>query len=598
MNIAITGEGIICAIGADKASVLDSLRRKQTGIDTMRYLPSEHHELPVGEVKMSDDEMKSLLGIDVSLEVSRTALMAMLAVRQALEDSGILIPPSTFHIPQRIVLISGTTVAGMDVTERHFTDLRTSDAHLSCLDYHSCGDNTRQIADHFGCFNECTTVSTACSSAANALILGAEMLKAGEADIVVAGGTEALSVFHLNGFNSLMILDKEHCRPFDETRAGLNLGEGAAYVVLESEEHARQRQAAVHAYLTGYGNACDAFHQTASSENGEGAFLAMEEALTMAGLKPTDIDYVNAHGTGTPNNDLSESVALRRVFGSQIPPVSSTKGFTGHTTSASGSIEAVICLLAMHHGFLPANLGWHQPMADGIVPTQGTDDCQLRHVLCNSFGFGGNDSSMVFSASDISHSSFLIPHSTIKELSRIEITSEDELSEIRDYVKPLEARRMGKLMKASLLSSLKALKQAGIDCPDAIITGTSLGCMENSEALLTQIEQEGEVMLSPTNFMQSTHNTIGSNIAIRTHCHGYNVTYTQGDDSLEWALRDARRQLASGRCKTVLVGCHDETTPLYRSLMDRLGVTDLPSIHSIAMVFSRNEEGEYFCRNK
>ena len=148
---------------------------------------------------------------------------------------------------------------------------------------------------------------------------------------------------------------------------------------------------------------------------------------------------------------------------------------------------------------------------------------------------------------------------------------------------------MGKLMKASLLSSLKALRQAGIDCPDAIITGTSLGCWENTEALLTQIEQEGEVMLSPTNFMQSTHNTIGSNIAIRTHCHGYNVTYTQGDDSLEWALRDARRLLASGRCKTVLVGCHDETTPLYRSLMDRLGVTDLPSIHSIAIVLKGEE---------
>ena len=597
MNIAITGEGIICAIGADKASVLDSLRRKQTGIATMRYLPSDHKELPVGEVKLSDDEMKSLLGIDPSLEVSRTALMGMLAVRQALEDTGLFsaengnLSPLTSHpSPLKVVLISGTTVAGMDVTEHHFTDLRTSDEHLSCLRYHSCGDNTRQIADHFGCFSEVTTVSTACSSAANALILGAEMLKSGEADIVVAGGTEALSVFHLNGFNSLMILDKDHCRPFDETRAGLNLGEGAAYVVLESEQHARQRQAAVHAYLRGYGNACDAFHQTASSENGEGAYLAMQEALTMAGLKPTDIDYVNAHGTGTPNNDLSESVALRRVFGGQIPPVSSTKGFTGHTTSASGSIEAVICLLAMHHGFLPANLGWKQAMADGIVPTLGDDSHALHHVLCNSFGFGGNDSSLLLSldASDNSLTTNPSPLTSITELARVEITSEDELSEIRDFVKPLEARRMGKLMKASLLSSLKALRQAGIDCPDAIITGTSLGCWENTEALLTQIEQEGEVMLSPTNFMQSTHNTIGSNIAIRTHCHGYNVTYTQGDDSLEWALRDARRLLQTGRCKTVLVGCHDETTPLYRSLMDRLGVADQPSIHSIAIVLTTN----------
>lgn len=583
MNIAITGEGIISAIGTDKASVLESLREGRSGIGEMRYLPSSHHELPVGEVKWSDEELQSRLSLDPSMKFSRTAMMGIYAVRQALEDAGYLSAGN-----EKIILISGTTVAGMDLSERYFAEMLKSDGNLEYLRNHSCGDNTRQIADYFGIFTDHTTISTACSSAANALILGANLLKAGEADIVVAGGTEALSLFHLNGFNSLMILDKHRCRPFDDQRAGLNLGEGAAYVVMESEEHARQRQAPIHAWLSGYGNACDAFHQTASSDNGEGAYLAMCEAIGMAGLKPADIDYVNAHGTGTPNNDQSESVALQRVFGSHLPPVSSTKGFTGHTTSASGSIETVICLLAMHHGFIPANLGFQHPMASGIIPTQGEKDVTLRHVLCNSFGFGGNDSSLLLSidASDISHSSFHLPHSTIHELTRVEITSEDQLSEIREFVKPIEARRMGKLMKASLLSSLKALKQAGVDCPDAIITGTALGCWENSEALLMQLQEEGEVMLSPTNFMQSTHNTISSNIAIRLGCHGYNVTYTQGNDSLEWALRDARLLLKSGRYKTVLVGCHDETTPLYRSLMERLGVKDLPAIHSVAIVLS------------
>ena len=606
MNIAITGEGIVSAIGTDKAAVLDALRNRQTGIGAMRHLQSVHRELPVGEVALSNDEMKSLLGIDTSLDVSRTSLMGILAVRQALYDAVLSDSQSSL----KIVLISGTTVAGMDITERYFSDLRTSDEHLACLHYHTCGDNTRQIADYFGCFATFTTVSTACSSAANALILGAEMLKAGEADIVVAGGTEALSVFHLNGFRSLMILDKERCRPFDDQRAGLNLGEGAAYVVMEPETSARRRQASIHAFLTGYGNACDAFHQTASSADGEGAYQAMNEALSMAGLSPADIDYVNAHGTGTPNNDQSESMALQRLFGNSMPPVSSTKGFTGHTTSASGSIEAVICLLAMHHGFIPANLGWQHPMVSGITPSMGMDGCQLHHVLCNSFGFGGNDSSLVFSRSEggVSRSveggvwsentpaagsasgqislhtppsTLLSPHS---ELARVELTSVEELSEIRAYVKPLEARRMGKLMKASLLSSLKALSQAGVDCPDAIITATSLGCWENTEALLTQIETEGEVMLSPTNFMQSTHNTIGSNIAIRLGCHGYNITYTQCAQSLDWALRDARRLLASGRCKTVLVGCHDESTPLYRSFMERMGDPVPPAIHSVAIV--------------
>ena len=383
-----------------------------------------------------------------------------------------------------------------------------------------------------------------------------------------------------------MILDHERCRPFDEHRAGLNLGEGAAYVVLEKDESAAKRGVEKHAYLRGYGNACDAFHQTASSENGEGAYRAMTEALQMAGLHPSDIQYVNAHGTGTPNNDMSESNALKRVFSDTMPLVSSTKSFTGHTTSASGSIEAVICLLAMRHHFVPANLGFTTPMTDGIVPTQGETDYDLRNVVCNSFGFGGNDTSLVFSLdgnsiSNIQHSTF---NTNVKEVARIEITSEDELAEIRDYVKPLEARRMGKIMKSSLLSSLKALKEAGVEQPDAIITGTALGCLENSELLLRQLTEEGEVTLKPTYFMQSTHNTISSNIAIRLGCHGYNITYTQDDDSLKWALRDAELLLQSGKVRTVLVGCHDETTPMYRDLLYRIGEKEQPAIKSTAIV--------------
>lgn len=595
-NIVITGEGILCAIGLDKSEVLSSLREKRSGIGTMKYLKSSHRELPVGEVPLSNDDMRSLLkdgtlqsqlGLDDAALVNRTTLMGILAVRQALEDAqvdGNLMKEK----PMRLVLISGTTVAGMDVTENLFHQLQQSDDALQCLKYHSAGSSTRMIADYFGIFTEYTTISTACSSAANALMLGARMLADGEADMVVAGGTEALSLFHLNGFNSLMILDHEPCRPFDATRAGLNLGEGAAFCVMETEAAAARRGVEPHAWLVGYGNACDAFHQTASSETGEGAYQAMTQALQMAGLKPEDIDYVNAHGTGTTNNDMSESVALKRVFGEHMPMVSSTKSFTGHTTSASGSIESVISILALRHGFVPANLGWSQPMEGGIVPTKGKDSCELRYVVCNSFGFGGNDTSLVFGSDKREVMSDERDVGEIRILSQVEITSEEDLTEIRDYVKPLEARRMGKLMKSSLLSSLKALREAGITQPDAIITGTAYGCMENSEQLLRQLMNEGETMLKPTAFMQSTHNTIGSNIAIWLGCHGYNVTYTQENDSMKWALHDAECLLRSGRCKTVLVGCHDETTPLFRELMGRLGVNDLPAIHSLAMVLKIN----------
>ena len=581
-NIVITGEGIISAIGNDKAAVLQSLLDGRSGIVEMKHLHSSHHELPVGEVQLSNDEMKAMLALPIEEQTSRTSLMGMLAVRQALAEAQL---PETAPKNRRVVLISGTTVGGMDITEQYYDSFATSDEHLDCLKKHDCGSSTEEIAAMFG-ISECTTISTACSSAANALILGANLLKTGQADLVIAGGSEALTRFHLNGFNSLMILDHEPCRPFDAQRAGLNLGEGAAFVVMETEASARERGADIHAWLTGYGNACDAFHQTASSDNGEGAYRAMTEALEMAHLKPEDIDYVNAHGTGTPNNDLSESAALKRVFAEKMPLISSTKAFTGHTTSASGSIETVICMLAMQHHFVPANLRWEHQIPDGITPTTGVKDVTLKHVVCNAFGFGGNDSSLILSAVPVAGegSASAISDDDIRVAAKVEITSEEALGEIRNYVKPLEARRMGKIMKSSLLSSLKAMEQAGIEKPDAIITATALGCLENSELLLNQLQEEGEVMLKPTYFMQSTHNTIGSGIAIFTKCHGYNVTYTHGKDSLEWALRDARMLLKSGKAKSVLVGLHDETTPLYRSLMQRIGIDNLLPIHSIAIV--------------
>jgi 3-oxoacyl-[acyl-carrier-protein] synthase-1 len=256
------------------------------------------------------------------------------------------------------------------------------------------------IADYFAVFSQVYTISTACSSAANAILLGAELLKSGNADIVVAGGSECITKFHLNGFNTLMILDKEKCRPFDATRAGLNLGEGAAYLVLETEEHFHKRaDFPPLAELKGYANTCDAYHQTASSPEGDGAFLAMKKAVENANLKTSDVDYINAHGTGTQNNDLSEGTAIQQLFGSNIPPVSSTKAFTGHTTSAAGSVEAVISILALQNNFVPANLNFKHKMEELNFEPSANPHKALKPVsvvLSNSFGFGGNDTSLIF----------------------------------------------------------------------------------------------------------------------------------------------------------------------------------------------------------
>ena len=247
-----------------------------------------------------------------------------------------------------------------------------------------------------------TTISTACSSAANAIMLGARMIRSGRLDRVLAGGCESLTKFHLNGFNALKILDKDPCKPFDQNRAGINLGEGAAYLVLESEDSLVTTGNTPLCELIGWGNACEAFHQTASSPDGVGAYLAMKKALDLSGLQPQEIGYVNAHGTGTDNNDISEGRAIEKLFGDRIPMVSSTKPFTGHTTSAAGSTEAILSILCLQHQVVWPNLNFKERMAElSFSPVEKLmTNVPVNAVMSNSFGFGGNDTSLIFKKVD------------------------------------------------------------------------------------------------------------------------------------------------------------------------------------------------------
>jgi 3-oxoacyl-[acyl-carrier-protein] synthase-1 len=196
-----------------------------------------------------------------------------------------------------------------------------------------------------------------------------------------------------------MILDKEFCKPFDEHREGLNLGEGAGYMVLVSDKVAKTLTKPVYCKLSGYNNSNDAYHQTASSPDGTGSYKAMMGALEKSGLKPSDISYINLHGTGTPNNDSAEGTAVKRLFGPVYPPMSSTKSFTGHTLGASGGIEAVFSALAIKHGIIYPNLRFETRMSDlPLEPERKFLKGQnIKHVMSNSFGFGGNCTSLIFS---------------------------------------------------------------------------------------------------------------------------------------------------------------------------------------------------------
>ena len=619
MRLWITGSGVVSALGVGKEATLQSLLASKSGIATVRYLLTEHKEFPVGEVPLSNEEMETRLGIKAGTPTTRTSLMGMLALGEALDSARL----DTAVLP-KVALVSGTTVGGMDRSEQYYLDFLENDSRNDFIKTHDCGACTEMIADHYGTFASVTTLSTACSSAANAIIYGTRLIESGKADIVVAGGSECITKFHLNGFNALRILDTANCRPFDDSRAGLNLGEGAAFVVLESEVHALARGAKAEAYLDGYGNACDAFHQTASSADGEGAFRAMTQALERAGLKPSDIAYINAHGTGTPNNDSSESAAMRRVFGDAVPPVSSTKTFTGHTTSASGSIEAVICMLAMRNSFIPPNLNFSKA-SDCVTPVaQLRTGVELQHVLCNSFGFGGNDSSLLLSNPSSgqfhNHAITQSNNPAIYVYSAQHISAQQPFSsewmtnpvlhtepyvrstepDYKPYIAPMEARRMGRLLKRALAVSKEALTQSGIAMPDIIVTGTGLGCIENTELFLDALCREGEQLLKPTHFMQSTHNTISSLMAIQFGCHGYNATYAHKNISFDSALHDAFMQLRSGAGATALVGGHDEMTPSYYNLLCKAGYLgnegEMASECSASVVIGTETRENVLCR--
>lgn len=394
VRVYVTGYGLISCTGKNVPENLESLLASRTGTGRLTQVDTIlKDELLVGEVSLSREELCILADADPSEPWSRNALLGLIAAREAYDQARIGEVQEA-----RTGLISATTVGGMDRSELYYTDFLENDSRNGYIDSYDCADSTERIAIRLGIHDHVTTISTACSSAANALMLGARLIRAGRLERVVAGGCESLTKFHLLGFNALKILDPAPCKPFDRDRAGINLGEGAAYLVLESEAMLEKSGNKPLCELAGWGNSCEAFHQTASSPDGIGAYLAMKKALEMSGLSPSDIGYINAHGTGTDNNDLSEGRAIERLFGDRIPPVSSTKPFTGHTTSAAGSTEAILSILCLQHGILWPNLNFRTQIPElSFSPvTELVKDVKISAVLTNSFGFGGNDTTLIF----------------------------------------------------------------------------------------------------------------------------------------------------------------------------------------------------------
>jgi 3-oxoacyl-(acyl-carrier-protein) synthase len=407
--------GVISAVGSSLAENRSALRAGQGGITLSRHLPTRYAGiLPFGEVPVVTGELKEKLTV-TDPGITRTTLLALHAFTEAITDArltgSVLNDPTT-------ALVGATTVGGMCLTDELYRDTSGPCDGSVYLSSYDCASVNMYLQDRHKMQGFATTINTACSSSANAIQFGARLVRNGLARRAIVGGVDSLAKFTINGFNALQILSTGHCRPFDRDRSGLNLGEGAAFLVLEGEEalgevtggkapagavgeviggKAMPAGKKVYAELIGYCNTNDAFHPSALSPEGDGPYLAMRGALLSAGLNATQIDFINTHGTATENNDEAESRAMVRLFG-EPPAFVSTKSYTGHTLGAAGAIEAIYSILSLQHQEIYASLNFGQPIAGiGLRPVQAYGEYALRHVMSNSFGFGGNCTSLIFS---------------------------------------------------------------------------------------------------------------------------------------------------------------------------------------------------------
>ncbi len=392
-KVYVTGMGILTALGDSLESNRDGLKEGRCGIGSLEGFSTRYADsLLFGEVKRSNEELKKLLSIKEK-GVSRTSLLALHAFNQAVQEAGL----TNQNISDKnTALILANTVGGMCLTDELYRDANQRDSGSEYVASYDCGSVGIYLQQKFAMHGIINTINTACSSSANAIMYGVRLIKKGYAKRAIVGGADSLAKFTINGFNSLHILSSGRCSPFDVNRDGLNLGEGAAFLVLEAEQHTSDKKKL--AEVKGYANTNDAFHPSTLSENGDGPYLAMEKALKQAGLNPDEINYINTHGTGTENNDEVESKAMIKIFKNKVPAFTSTKSNIGHTLGASGAIEAVYSILNLLYQEIYPSLSFKESIeATRLIPEQVYSKAMIKNVMSNSFGFGGNCSSLIFS---------------------------------------------------------------------------------------------------------------------------------------------------------------------------------------------------------
>jgi 3-oxoacyl-(acyl-carrier-protein) synthase len=580
----VTGIGIVAAPGFGVDEVWRAIEGGRCGLSPMDLFESPRY----GPV-LSGEIRRDLRELGAPLRGSRSDRLGWLAARQAIESSKI----NLRDCGDRAGVLLGASVGGSFDCERFLTALiKRRKMRARPARFYECDSAIQIIADDFGLYGPSMAVATACSSGALAIATAADLIMTGEADVMLAGGADSLSRMTWGGFHSLLLVDSAGCRPFDANRAGMSLGEGAAILVIEAEQSARARGATILARLTGWGASCDAHHATAPHPQGAGAAAAMQAALRRAGFEPAAIDYVNAHGTGTRDNDVAEANALKSVFGQRVPPVSSTKRFFGHSLAASGAIEAAVCIEALRRGQMPPNPGFTTlDPTIGIEPVREMKAASLSHVMSNSFGFGGNNAVLIFSKpeSPVSTRSIRKKPIAVRAIGVIGpgVVVERQIEPPllpdtlpahccgtlagAEALSPNQRRRLNRLVQMALIAARGSHSCDNAAQRVAIAMGTGMGCLEEGSVFLENLIAKDEREPMPARFPGSVHNAPAAQIAIDLQARGLNSAPTMGEISFECALWQAMNQLWADEADCAVAGAVDELNKFVLGIGKRWG---------------------------
>lgn len=390
-SVCVTGLGCLCGAGASVAESMANLYAGRRTPHGPKRLHCDHEVIyPVFELPDSVILQHDAL-------TSRSLAMALAAAREALRQAGLT--AATLEGKRVGVCVGTSTGAALDLMD-YYADHKQgrTAAPVELLRWRRSSPG-QGLARELRLNGPVQTVVNACSSGCDAVGIGLSWLRQGLCDVVLAGGTDELSMVPYNGFIRLMIYDSEPCRPYDVRRKGLNLGEGAGMLVMERHEHVVERNAKVLAYASGFGCASDAYHLTAPHPDGRSLRRAIEQALQRAGIQPCQVGFINVHGTATPNNDRAEAQVLSQMF--PHTPLVATKGYTGHTLGAAGAIEAVFTVAALCDDRLPASIGCEEPDPElKVVPVQSPIPLQATYGMTQSLGFGGNNAALIFARGD------------------------------------------------------------------------------------------------------------------------------------------------------------------------------------------------------